>query len=60
MPPAHSVIVNKATVLRLELSISPGQPPAITSQTVVANGFGQRADKDVFLIGPTGLGAWLG
>ncbi len=27
----------------------------ITSRTVVANGFGQRADKDVFLIGPTGL-----
>jgi hypothetical protein len=49
------VIVNKATVLRLQLSISPGRPPAITDQTVVANGFGQRADKDVFLIGPTGL-----
>jgi hypothetical protein len=49
------VIVNKATVLRLQLSIPPGQPPAITNQTVVANGFGQRADKDVFLIGPTGL-----
>ncbi len=25
------------------------------SQTVIASGFGQRADKDVFLIGPTGL-----
>ncbi len=25
------------------------------SQTVVANGFGQRADRDVFLVGPTGL-----
>ncbi|HEY3910283.1 MAG TPA: hypothetical protein VGM07_10370 [Stellaceae bacterium] len=49
------VIVNKATVLRLQLSIPPGQPPKITNQTVVANGFGQRADKDVFLIGPTGL-----
>ena len=22
---------------------------------MIANGFGQRADKDVFLIGPTGL-----
>ena len=27
----------------------------ITSQTVIADGFGQRADRDVFLIGPTGL-----
>ena len=47
--------VNKATVLRIELSIPEGKPPAITSQTVIADGFGHRADKDVFLIGPTGL-----
>ena len=32
-----------------------GKPPVIKSQTVVADGFGQRADRDVFLIGPTGL-----
>ena len=47
--------VNKATVLRIELAIPPGQPPRATSQTVIADGFGQRADKDVFVIGPTGL-----
>jgi hypothetical protein len=51
----YPVTVNKATVLRLELSIPDGKPPVITSQTVVANGFGQRADRDAFLIGPTGL-----
>jgi hypothetical protein len=51
----YPVIVNKATVLRLELTIPSGQPPHITSQTVVANGFGQRANRDAFLIGPTGL-----
>ena len=49
------VTVNKATVLRIELSIPQGKPPLIASETVVANGFGQRADKDAFLIGPTGL-----
>lgn len=49
------VTVNKATVLRIELSIPEGKPPTITSETVVASGFGQRADRDVFLIGPTGL-----
>ncbi|HEY1789931.1 MAG TPA: hypothetical protein VGJ73_17425 [Verrucomicrobiae bacterium] len=49
------VTVKKATVLRIELSIPDGKPPAITSQTVVANGFGQRADRDAFLVGPTGL-----
>jgi hypothetical protein len=51
----YPVIVNKATVLRLELTIPSAQPPQITSQTVVANGFGQQANRDAFLIGPTGL-----
>jgi hypothetical protein len=51
----NPVIVRKATVLRLEVSIPEGKPPVITSQAVVANGFGQRADRDAFLVGPTGL-----
>jgi hypothetical protein len=51
----YPVTVKKATVLRIELSIPEGQPPVITGQTVIADGFGQRADKDSFLIGPTGL-----
>jgi hypothetical protein len=49
------VTVAKATVLRLTLSIPDGRKPVITSRTVIANGFGQRADRDSFLIGPTGL-----
>jgi hypothetical protein len=51
----YSVTVKKATVLRLNLSIPEGKPPVITSQTVIADGLSQRADKFVFLIGPTGL-----
>ena len=51
----YPVTVNKATVLRIELSIPPGKPPVIVNKTVVASGFGQRASRDVFLIGPTGL-----
>jgi hypothetical protein len=51
----HRVTVAKATVLRIDLTIPPGKPPEIKSKIVVANGFGQRADRDVFLIGPTGL-----
>jgi hypothetical protein len=51
----YPVTVNKGTVLRINLSIPEGKPPVITDQTVIANGFGQRADRDVFLIGPTGL-----
>jgi hypothetical protein len=49
------VVLNKATVLRLQLATPAGQPPRIVQQTVVANGFGHRADKGVFMIGPTGL-----
>jgi len=51
----YPVTVKKATVLRLELSIPEGKPPVITSQTVIANGFAQRANFDSFLVGPTGL-----
>jgi hypothetical protein len=49
------VTVEKATVLRINLSIPEGQKPMITSKAVIANGFGHRADDSVFLIGPTGL-----
>ena len=50
-----SVVVRKATVLRLNLSIPPGRPPVLLDQTVIGNGFAQRADADNFLLGPTGL-----
>jgi sugar lactone lactonase YvrE len=51
----HPVTLRKATVLRIELAIAEGKPPVIARQTVVADGFSQRADKDAFLVGPTGL-----
>jgi hypothetical protein len=54
-PEDESPVVNKATVLRLELSVADGKPPAVTKQTVIGSGFGEQADKDVFIIGPTGL-----
>ncbi|NYE30170.1 hypothetical protein HDE78_003138 [Rhodanobacter sp. K2T2] len=49
------VRIKKATVLRLELQIPQGTPPVLVSQTVVGDGFSQRADRDNFLLGPTGL-----
>ncbi|MGB9153462.1 MAG: hypothetical protein WCD70_10290 [Alphaproteobacteria bacterium] len=48
-------IFNTANVLRVDLSIPAGKPPAVKSQTVIANGLGARSDKDAFLVGPTGL-----
>ena len=51
----YPVTVRKSTVLRIGLSVPAGGPPAITSQTIIASGLSARADKDVFMIGPTGL-----
>jgi DNA-binding beta-propeller fold protein YncE len=50
-----AVIVRKATVLRLELSIADGKLPVVTGQTVIADGLGAQADTDAFMVGPTGL-----
>jgi hypothetical protein len=49
------VVSHKASVLRLRLAIADGKPPALVDQTVVGEGFAQRADRDNFLLGPTGL-----
>ena len=43
-----------ANVVRLDIAM-PGGVPAVSRETVVASGFGQTPDKDVFVIGPTGL-----
>jgi hypothetical protein len=51
----YPVVVNKATVLRLEIALPAGSAPVLESQTVVGDGFSQRADLDNFLFGPTGL-----
>ena len=51
----YPVTVKQATVLRLELSIPDGKPPVLLSQTTIGNGFSQRADRDNFMFGPTGL-----
>lgn len=45
---------NHATVVRFELAIAKG-PPTIKSETVIGSGFAEKPDKDVFVIGPTGL-----
>lgn len=48
------VVINKASVLRVDLVIPDGKPPQIKAETVVGDGFAQRADRDNFLLGPTG------
>jgi hypothetical protein len=51
----YPVTMHKATILRLDLTIPDGKAPQIKSQTVIGDGFAARADRDAFLIGPTGL-----
>jgi DNA-binding beta-propeller fold protein YncE len=51
----YPVVVNKQTVLRIDLSLPAGRAPTITGETVIASGLSARADRDVFMIGPTGL-----
>lgn len=51
----YPVIERNANVLRLELTIPDGKPPVLESQTVIGDGFAHRADRDNFLLGPTGL-----
>ena len=54
-PEGDPRVVNQATVLRIKLSIPEGKPPQVVDQAVIASGFGSQPNKDVFLIGPTGL-----
>ena len=54
-PEGDPPVVNQETVVRLKLAIKKGEPPKAVDQTVVGSGFGAQANKDVFIIGPTGL-----
>jgi hypothetical protein len=54
-PEGDPRVVNEETVLRIKLSIPEGKPPAVVDETVVGSGFGAQPNKDVFVIGPTGL-----
>ncbi len=52
---AASAVHRQANVVRLDLVIPSGKPPAVRASTVIAQGFGAQADPGAFLIGPTGL-----
>jgi hypothetical protein len=48
--------VNRGTVVRITLRIHNGQPPVVTSNRVVANGFTEHTDPNALVVGPTGVG----
>jgi hypothetical protein len=47
--------VKKGDVVRMELAIPAGGVPVVRGETIVADGFQEQPDKDVFVVGPTGL-----
>lgn len=52
-------IVNKGTVLRINLETSEKIMPRIKSMTVIGSGFAERTDPGALVIGPTGVGLGL-
>jgi hypothetical protein len=52
---AKGQIVKGGTVVRLDLQLSPSQPPSLESITVIGSGFSERTDPAALVIGPTGV-----
>jgi hypothetical protein len=53
---SHGIpVTGNCTVVRLDLSLSPGAPPALTSSTVIGSDFPWRANKAALVLAPTGL-----
>lgn len=53
---ANGKIVNRGTVVRINLDLSGENTPTIESMTVVGSGFPERTDIAALVIGPTGVG----
>ena len=47
---------NGGTVVRIGLLTLGHQPPVVTSERVIANGFPERTDPAALVVGPTGVG----
>jgi hypothetical protein len=48
-------VTGNCTVVRLDLDLSPGAPPKLTSSTVIGTGFPWEANKAALVLAPTGL-----
>lgn len=52
---ANGTVVNRGTVVRLDLNIPDQRIPQEISSTVIGSGFSQRTDPAALVIGPTGV-----
>ena len=58
---AKGKVVHRGTVVRLGLGmVSAGSIPQVTSNTVIATGFGEHTDPNALVVGPTGVGLGAG
>lgn len=53
---ANGKVVNRGTVLRLDLAFPRGGPPVIRTVTKVADSLPEQGNAAAFVLGPTGLG----
>ena len=53
---AGGAVVNQGTVVRIDLSTSPGMMPQVNSMTAIGDSFSERTDPAALVIGPTGVG----
>jgi hypothetical protein len=53
---AKGKVVHRGTVVRITLGIAAGAIPRVTSNRVIAGGFGERTDPNALVVGPTGAG----
>jgi hypothetical protein len=53
---ANGAVVNRGTVVRIDLRIEANSAPEEMSRTVIGSGFGERSDPAALVIGPTGVG----
>jgi len=53
---ANGAVVNRGTVLRLNLRVSAATMPRLESITVIGSGFAEHSDPAALVVGPTGVG----
>jgi hypothetical protein len=53
---AGGTVVNRGTVVRIDLRIERGEAPEEMSRTVIGSGFSERTDPAAVVVGPTGVG----
>jgi hypothetical protein len=51
----NGAVVNRGTVVRLQLSLGDDHAPRVRSERVIGSGFAERTDPNALVVGPTGV-----